>query len=538
MKKIVSLLVLFVSTVLILTGCGGKEAPGAPKKAGAVVLEAVEVTQGDALVYLDVVGAQASSFDQTPDWAPEPNAMAPVDGDMLTRWSSDYNPGDQWISFDFGKGTVVSNVIVRWERAYATDYKIMASKDGQNWMEVYHETEAGGGAIEASFPPVKCRYLKVVAIERVEDNWGVSIWEVEIFGPKSNNPDAVMTKEQYLTRGEDEGKEQELKALLNKLAAPVVPLSEKPFQHGICYTSWMDDEFGSVASDFTLAKVKQMGYDSVSIIVPGYQMEINSEKVFTNDHPGGDTPTLEALKHAVETCHKIGLRVMIKPHIDPRTDEPRINIIANEKWFDSYEEFILRYARFSEENKVAMFAVGTELEGTSFSAWTARWNQVIQKTREIYSGVILYAANWTEYKEVPFWNSVDLIGIDAYFPLTDSDDPTVQELIDSWGAYADKIAKWLEENGLTEKGVIFSEIGYTSTQGTNRMPWVAISTKEDQQEQADCFEALFTVMSQKPWFKGYYVWQYFPQERWSPLGFTLNEKKAEEVLKKWLKEVQ
>jgi len=46
---------------------------------------------------------------------------------------------------------------------------------------------------------------------------------------------------------------------------------------------------------------------------------------------------------------------------------------------------------------------------------------------------------------------------------------------------------------------------------------------------------MFTVLSKRPWFKGYYIWQYFPQERWSPLGFTVKGKKAEEVIKNWLK---
>ena len=59
---------------------------------------------------------------------------------------------------------------------------------------------------------------------------------------------------------------------------------------------------------------------------------------------------------------------------------------------------------------------------------------------------------------------------------------------------------------------------------------------EDQKEQADCLEAMFSVLTKRPWFKGYYIWQYFPQDRWSPLGFTVKGKESEEVIKKWLKE--
>ena len=110
---------------------------------------------------------------------------------------------------------------------------------------------------------------------------------------------------------------------------------------------------------------------------------------------------------------------------------------------------------------------------------------------------------------------------------------SLQDLIDSWEGIADEIEEWRQEKGLTDKGVVLTEIGYPSADGANRQPWVAISETEDQQEQADCLEAVFTVLHKRSWFKGYYVWQYFPQERWSPLGFTVDGKRAEEVIRKW-----
>ncbi|NQT32481.1 MAG: hypothetical protein HQ594_02270, partial [Candidatus Omnitrophica bacterium] len=61
-----------------------------------------------------------------------------------------------------------------------------------------------------------------------------------------------------------------------------------------------------------------------------------------------------------------------------------------------------------------------------------------------------------------------------------------------------------------------------------------ISRIEDQKAQADCLEATFTVLKKRSWFEGYYIWQYFPQDRWSPLGFTVKGKAAEEVIKEEL----
>lgn len=499
-------------------------------------LEVVEMADGDTIMYLDVEAAEASSFDQTPDWAPEPNPMAVTDGDMLTRWSSDYIEGPQWISFDLGAGTVVSEVIMRWERAHATEYKILVSNDGQAWKEVYHEKNGQGGTMTAEFPAVKCRYLKILGLTRVNEDWGISLWEVEIYGPASHNADASVSREEYLSRGDEEGDREEADALIAEAASDVVPLEDNSFQKGVVYTSWMTDEFLMPASDMTLVYLKQIGFDTIAIMVPAYQEDLDSTVIFTNDDKeGGDTPTLEALKHAVETCHKIGLRVMIKPHVDPRTDEARINIMPSEAWFDSYEEFAVKYAKFSEENNVEIYAIGTELEATTFSAWAARWDQVIDRVKEVYSGTLTYAANWTEYKEVPFWDRMDYIGLDAYFPLSGENDPTVEDLTAAWDNIAQEIEEWMKQKGLEDKGVILTEIGYPSADGAAQQPWVAISNEEDQQEQADCLEATFAALSKYSWFKGYYIWQYFPQDRWSPLGFTVKGKKSEEVIKKWLK---
>jgi hypothetical protein len=566
MKKYLSVLLL-LPLVLFFSGCTGEEPDGGEvsvveeelvvtdeagdevditettvvvedSEGNEEVIRETEVTAAGELVYLDVADAAASSFDQTPDWAPAPDPMAPVDGDMLTRWSSDYKEGDQWFQFDLGVTKTVSNVIIRWERAFATEYKILVSNNAQDWTEVYHETNSQGGMTEAFFSPVECRYVRILGLKRVNEDWGISIWEVEIYGPASANQQAEVSKEQYLAGDENVEEIKKAEELVEKMAAPVVPLSEKPFQRGVVYTSWMADELSSPASDIMLTHIKESGYDTVSIMIPAYQDTIQSDVIFTNDREGGDTPTLEALEHAVTTCHKLGLRVLIKPHIDPRTDEPRINIMPSEAWFDSMEKFVLRYAYFSQQNDVEMFSIGTELEATTFSAWAHRWDQLIDKVEQVYDGELTYSANWTEYKEVPFWDRMDYIGLDAYFPLTNEKEPSMEQLVQAWEGHADEIEQWREEKGLTDKPVILTEIGYPSADGANIQPWVAISDQEDQEEQARCLDATFTVLSKRPWFEGYYIWQYFPQDRWSPLGFTVKGKKAEDVLQKWNQEIE
>lgn len=463
MKRIV-LSIAFVCVLgVMITGCSDsgtasrEAASGERGKKIGDMLEVAIVPAEAPLYYLPVSRAKVSSFDQTPDWAPAPDPMAPVDGDMLTRWSSDYEDSEQWIYFDLGSESVVNDVIIRWENAYATKFLILASKDAENWMEVHRENDGTGGVTEAVFPAVKCRYIKILGTKKVKEQWGISIWEVEIYGPGSLNPAATVSKEEYAGKGAEEDKKETVQKLIEQLASPVVPISEEPFQKGVVYTSWTADELSTTASDATLAGLKEMGFNTLALMVPVYQETLNSKEIFINDGLGGDTPTQEALRHAIETCHKLGMRVMIKVHVDPRTDEARVNILPSEEWFDSYEEIILRYVIFSAANDVEIFSIGTELEATTFDAWDHRWKSIISKVRLIYRGELTYSANWTEYKGVPFWHELDFIGIDAYFPLTENDEPTMEELTGAWEKHADEIEKWLKTNDLMDKGVVFTE---------------------------------------------------------------------------------
>ncbi len=162
----------------------------------------------------------------------------------------------------------------------------------------------------------------------------------------------------------------------------------------------------------------------------------------------------------------------------------------------------------------------------------------IKEIKNNYSGALVYCANWNEYETVGFWDEMDFIGIDAYFPLTAKKDPTKEELIVAWKSNATSIENWIKKDKIT-KPVIFGEIGYCSADGTNIQPWSTLSGLSekfiDQQEQADALDAMLTACSSFPWFKGFYLWSYFPQERWSPLGYNIRGKKAEEIFSAWLK---
>ena len=74
---------------------------------------------------------------------------------------------------------------------------------------------------------------------------------------------------------------------------------------------------------------------------------------------------------------------------------------------------------------------------------------MILKIKEVYKGKLTYAANWDEFKRVPFWKALDYIGVDAYFPLSDKKTPTVAEFEKGWKSHKKEIQKIQQQHKKT-----------------------------------------------------------------------------------------
>ena len=121
---------------------------------------------------------QASSTENRPDVSPE-NI---VDGDDSTRWSSEFSD-PQWISVDLGSDTTINRVVIKWERAYASDYMLQISSDNVRWETVYDTQSGIGGVQEIPLKPIAARWVRILARKRATE-FGVSLYGLEIYGPK------------------------------------------------------------------------------------------------------------------------------------------------------------------------------------------------------------------------------------------------------------------------------------------------------------------------------------------------------------------
>ena len=107
------------------------------------------------------------------------------------------------------------------------------------------------------------------------------------------------------------------------------------------------------------------------------------------------------------------------------------------------------------------------------------WIQLIERVREIYDGSLTYAANFDQYFEVGFWDRLDLLGINAYFPLRQRDLPAegagdrVALFRSRWSTILQEIDEFRLRQGVAENRVLFTELGYVRRANSTIQPWEA-----------------------------------------------------------------
>ena len=108
---------------------------------------------------------------------------------------------------------------------------------------------------------------------------------------------------------------------------------------------------------------------------------------------------------------------------NPREGEWRGKIAPTNwaDWWEDYENYLMHYAWLAESAEAEVFMVGSELVSTETD--TDHWKDLIARVRKAYHGRLGYSANWDHYKQVGFWDVLDLVGMTTYHDLGDKDEP-------------------------------------------------------------------------------------------------------------------
>lgn len=292
----------------------------------------------------------------------------------------------------------------------------------------------------------------------------------------------------------------------------------------------------------SLRKLKEAGNEWVCLAFAVYQDHIHSTSIpfsYTDSITDGD------LACAIREARKLGLKICLKPTVNSRDGVWRAHIGFPsgdgdaapywDKWFASYTAFLVHYAELAAEWGCEMFCVGCEMINTEME--TDRWRETIRRVRNAYPGLIVYNANHGKEDRVRWWDSVDIIGTSAYYPVGSAEDWSEETMVNNWLPVRNRLENLHRRYG---KSIMFMEIGCRSARGCSAMPW-DFKHRElpvQQEEQANFYRSALRVFWQEPWFAGFFWWDwsvrlYALEEAPQDQGFDIYGKPAEQVLRAW-----
>ncbi|MBA3825742.1 MAG: hypothetical protein H0X24_17820 [Ktedonobacterales bacterium] len=223
---------------------------------------------------------------------------------------------------------------------------------------------------------------------------------------------------------------------------------------------------------------------------------------------------------------------------------------SEQTWFKSYTNFVLHYAQLAEKYNVPLMIIGHDLsfiatdtdsntlagyvdakgnpkpkacEGYAkcYGRHDQEWRHMVRAIQNSgYTGRLTFAATvdpsilgTPEYSTITWWDALDIIGVDAFFPLTKGGDRSSAQLQDAWqgldpsnplNSYA---ALKKVHDQYVDLPLLFTAAGYESTSGANVSPGSrdTLNSQPDNVEQTNDMKALLDTFGNKPWWLGV-VW--------------------------------
>lgn len=292
-------------------------------------------------------------------------------------------------------------------------------------------------------------------------------------------------------------------------------------------------------------KAKLSGIDSLKTvnanwiaICPFSFLYENSSKIEYNNTSKnwwGDTKI--GLIEQIKKAKASKLKVFIKPHfwVMNKGWAGNFNLSGNTKkeWENNYKNYMLYLAKLSDSLQVEMLSLGTELK-TYTNKHPEFFSSLIDEVKKTYKGKLTYAANWDEYLDISFWNKLDFIAIDAYFPLSEKKIPEVNELKKSWQPI---ISKLKSISVKYNKQIFFAEYGYKSIDYTANKQWEFEDTPKTENinliAQTNAYTALYNSIWKESFIAGGFLWKWYNDYDLNKNNsdYTPQQKPAQKIIK-------
>ena len=307
-----------------------------------------------------------------------------------------------------------------------------------------------------------------------------------------------------------------LSAFLVALSLQAQPL----FFRGVSFTAEQGVRYESPAAIAQLDQLSQFAVDSVALIPFAYTPRGETKIMFGNERSWESDAGITA---AAAAAHERKMKVVLKPQIWPNKPIDLTDPTTRREWFAQYRAMIVHYSKLAATIHADLFCIGTELQYATVHE--TEFRALIQAVKPHFKGPLTYAANHgEEFERITFWNALDYIGLDNYYPLPDSLDTKPLS------------AKLEALHKKYRKPIIFTEAGYAAALNSHRTPWEDRSERPVHLEaQAKAYNALLSAFYTKPWFAGVFWWKLGTNGFGGPQDNSMTpwNKPAMDIIKRW-----
>ena len=295
-------------------------------------------------------------------------------------------------------------------------------------------------------------------------------------------------------------------------------------QKGISFQSRGPEDFASETFKQSVRNATTYGVNHVSLVVTWYQSGRGGSDLYR----GWNTATDNSLREGTRFAKSLGLEVSYKLFVESN-DGWRAYIQPGDKgrWFNQYQDIAVGLGQVGEQAGADLLVLGTEMVGIASAAQdpanTGYWYDLIGAVRSVYSGELTYGGNWggayDEKNNIEFWDALDYIGVSAYYEPGKAGAYDVASVQNFWAN--------IDRNDLAPlsrrfgKDIIFTEVGYRSTDGALERPWdFGYGGNYNTYEQEVGYEGLLSYFQNVDYIEGLHMWDWSTDPNYGGPGNT------------------
>ncbi|WP_196891420.1 glycoside hydrolase family 113 [Aureivirga marina] len=208
---------------------------------------------------------------------------------------------------------------------------------------------------------------------------------------------------------------------------------------------------------------------------------------------------------------------------------------TEEEWEEieiAYEEFyyaIAQLSLFYPEFKI--LSIGNELKAFSLRRPHFFSRLAKQLKNDFPNLKLTYSSNWDEFSNITFWEDLDYIGVNSYFPLINKKTPSVKEIETAF----QPIKEILQDFSCTnQKPVLFTEYGFRSIDYAAWKHWELPETSSNVNfdAQNNGYQGFYNTFWKEDWIYGGFFWEWYFDEIPEPNNtrWIVNNKPVEKII--------